>query len=274
MAAAKSKQAKKTPELPEQESKTPAPETEKDDTQFEQDFLNSQNKQSLSSNKMEESQSTQYEERETFPTQDFSGSRKSFNAKAAVYIVLAVVALGALVGGSIYYFKTRSQQAEVVEQERTAAPTPTPTEAQAQDLSEYNVQILNGSGIAGQAGKVKALLEEAGFEDFEVGNADTYDYTDTEVRMMADIPNALFAKIEDALSEAGYSIKKGAALSSEGDFDIVITVGSKGVQGTTTTATPTPKPKTSTPSATTATPTPKPTATKAPTPTPTPTKAL
>lgn len=248
------KEEESAPEIPTEQPET-APENQKEEESFEQDFPSME--------------PTEQQPTQTFATSDFSPSRKNTNAKTIVWIVLIVLGLGALVGGGIYFYKTRTAGNQTTPSETVSAPTPTPTSAQEVNLAEYNIQVLNGSGIAGEAGKVKALLEKAGFEDFEVGNAKTYDYTDTEIRIMSDTPDKVYDAVEDALTDGGYSVKKGTTLSVDSDFDIVITVGSKRVGGAATVATPTPKPKTSTPSATTATPTP----TKKPTTTPTPTKS-
>lgn len=242
-------------EIPTEQPET-APENQKEEESFEQDFS--------SMEPTEQEQPTQ-----TFTTSDFSPSKKNTNAKTIVWIVLIVLGLGALIGGGIYFYKARTAGNQTTPSETVSAPTPTPTSAQEVNLAEYNIQVLNGSGIAGEAGRAKALLAKAGFEDFEVGNAKTYDYTDTEIRTMSDTPNKVYDAAEDALTDGGYSVKRGTTLSVDSDFDIVITVGSKRVGGAATVVTPTPKPKTSTPSATTATPTP----TKKPTTTPTPTKS-
>jgi LCP family protein required for cell wall assembly len=47
------------------------------------------------------------------------------------------------------------------------------------------IQVLNGNGITGAAGRMSATLEEAGFEVASLGNADSRDYTTTAVLVPA-----------------------------------------------------------------------------------------
>jgi len=92
-------------------------------------------------------------------------------------------------------------------------------------LSEYSIQVLNGSGVVGEAGRVRAALGEEGFEVTNVGNAGNYDYTDTEVRLKGDVPETIFDKVKKALAD--YTVTKGEVLDDESDYDVVVTVGVK-----------------------------------------------
>ncbi len=85
------------------------------------------------------------------------------------------------------------------------------------------VSILNGSGIAGEAGKVKALLNDSGFTDITTGNAKTYDFTKTIVSTKADADKSLYSEIEKSLET--YDVEKGEDLSKDSEFDVVVTVG-------------------------------------------------
>lgn len=49
------------------------------------------------------------------------------------------------------------------------------------DFSGYKLQILNGSGIKGEADKLRALLGDLKFTEITIGNADKTDYVDTLV---------------------------------------------------------------------------------------------
>lgn len=209
----------------------------------------------------------------------------SSKTKTFLIIFLVILGIGLVVGSGILYFnkKTKEQSPETEAkpfEETSSIPSsvPTPTESAGKvNLSDYNVQILNGSGTPGEAGKVKALIEKEGLEDIETGNAKSYDYTTTEVQMVSDIPDSVYKTIEKALTTAGYSVKKGSTLDDDSDYDIIITVGSKKVGGASTSGSAvTPTPKLSPVTTPTTSPTPKstgtPTPTKATTPTPTPTK--
>ncbi len=64
----------------------------------------------------------------------------------------------------------------------TSAPTPTPAAVQRSDIK---VQVLNGGGTPGSAGKAKTFLEEKGYTVADVGNTDEYTYKETEIHVKA-----------------------------------------------------------------------------------------
>ncbi|QNG36008.1 LytR family transcriptional regulator [Geodermatophilaceae bacterium NBWT11] len=87
-----------------------------------------------------------------------------------------------------------------------------PTEAPATvDPSEVSVSVFNGSGIAGEAATAASQLEAAGFTVAATGNADSTEYTATEIRyaagdealaatLAASIPGATTAQVDDVES--------------------------------------------------------------------------
>jgi len=62
----------------------------------------------------------------------------------------------------------------------TIAP-PTAAPEVTVDPKQYSISILNGSGITGQAGQFKTLLEEKGFDIKSTANADKEDYTEVQI---------------------------------------------------------------------------------------------
>ena len=152
------------------------------------------------------------------------------------FAFLLGLTLGAGLIGGIFYYRSRVDNAfknEVVEEATVSetdleasspAPAETSTEAEI-DLSEYTVQILNGSGIAGEAGRVEALLNNAEITDTTKGNAGSYDFTKTEVALKKDVPSAVYDEIADALPS--YVVTEADPLGEIADYDIIITVGSE-----------------------------------------------
>ena len=172
--------------------------------------------------------------------------------KRVFIIVFILVLVLGLVAGGFYYYKTKVSGGEETPKDDTPTPsaqeTPTPTPSEEVDLSEYSVSILNGSGIPGEAGKVETALKTQGFEGIETGNAESYDYTVSEVSLKKDTPEAVYEAVKKAM--AGYKIvRQESALAESSDFDVEIIVGT-------------------TKSGSTPTPTATPSATKTPTPTP------
>jgi hypothetical protein len=157
---------------------------------------------------------------------------KKFPNKGLVLSLLATLAVGGALTGGILYSKTsldtRSKAAvpeatSVPAPETTSTPEPTPV-AEEIDLTEYSINILNGSGVAGQASAVEGLLEEVGFESMDTGNADSYDYEETEISLAESTPKSVFDAVSEAL-EDDYEVKKSNAIEEDSDYDILIIVG-------------------------------------------------
>ena len=176
---------------------------------------------------------------EQTPTDTATTSTKPSGGKGKfVALFLAILIIGAL-GGGIYYYranveqsgqtenqsKEESTEAQTGTPEETTAPTPTTV---AVDFSKYKVQILNGGGVAGEAGKAQGYLEAVGFKSFKTGNASTFTYTDTEVSLKKDTPDEVFAQVKTAL-EKYYTgvVKTDKALPDSSEFDLQVTVGKK-----------------------------------------------
>lgn len=152
--------------------------------------------------------------------------------KSLIPLLFLIIIIGAVVGGGIYIARS------VLGGEKPApSPSPTPTstlftpspleEPEAVDVSQYSVQILNGSGVAGEAGKVNDLLVSAGFSKADTGNADNYDYTDSQIQLKANTPDAVFDAVKGALSEEYTIVKSSDNLAEDSEYDIVIIVGDR-----------------------------------------------
>lgn len=117
--------------------------------------------------------------------------------------------------------KTEQEITPISEEEATAISEPTPT----LDLSLFTLKVLNGSGLAGDAGKAAVLLEDGGFENISVGEADSYDYSGIEVSFKENLPEEVLDNIRGIF--ATDSVKKGSQLENTSPYDIVIIVGAK-----------------------------------------------
>lgn len=164
-----------------------------------------------------------------------SEETKKPNNNKGLFVALAVTLVvgGALTGGIIYSKKATggqdisSKAAETTPLPTTeTTPTPTPTPEKELDLTEYTIQVQNGSGTAGQAGAVDEILQAEGFNQADTTNADSYDYQDTEVQLKKNTPKAVYETIERALN-SDYNVILGDALEEDSRFDIIITVGQK-----------------------------------------------
>ena len=94
------------------------------------------------------------------------------------------------------------------------------------DREDFKVQVLNGSGIGGVAGKLAAILEGAGFEDVDTDNADAYDYNGVVVQVK-DGQDDLGDLIEKDLEDDYEDVRVRDNLDDDSDFDAVLILGSQ-----------------------------------------------
>lgn len=148
-------------------------------------------------------------------------------------IIPTALLVGALVGGLITYFSGISSLSS---EDATLNPTSSPV-AEAEetsepetkeefDRSEIKLQVLNGSGISGYAGKAKVYLESLGYKDVEVGNAQSSDFTQTEISLKAEFKDNLDSIIKDLSKDYDVSDTT-KTLSTSSKYDFVITLGNK-----------------------------------------------
>lgn len=203
--------------------------------------------------KEENQERTFYEQPQNLRSQD-GGNRPALIA--VVLIVLLALGLGGwfiLKGrGGTSPTPAPTPQIEII------APSPTP----GIDRSQIKIEILNGTGTAGEAAFLKGKLTPLGYSDFALGNAPTEDNKATQISFASDVPEELKTEIENKLREIYQSVQTGGGVS--GQVDVKIVTGLR--RGATPKPSPTPSPKASP----TGTPSPSPTPTKSPTPTPTP----
>lgn len=112
-----------------------------------------------------------------------------------------------------------TNKTEVVEP--TIEPSPTPAKV---DLSQYTVKVLNGSGVSGEAARVKTKLTAAGFNVISTGNADASNYTKTEITIKKTVSKDALAKLQTEL-EKTYKVSTATATSTQ-TADIVVIIGS------------------------------------------------
>jgi len=90
------------------------------------------------------------------------------------------------------------------------------------DIYSYSVKVVNGSGKAGEAAKVKEILTQAGFGKIEVGNADTFSYERSEVRVREGLQGDVFTPIKASLGD--YVVVLGEPLAKDAVEDVLIIV--------------------------------------------------
>lgn len=185
--------------------------------------------------------------------------------KKWIVIIVVAILLGAGVAGFLYMRSSSTQTASVTPTPAPIAQEPLPTEEPEVNKEDLKIKILNGSGVVGEATKVKTLLEGADFVIDSTGNADKYDYTTSEIQAKASVPSSISGEISE-LMETDYTTDIVELEESE-DVDIIVIIGTrknaptaKPTSGETSVTT---KPTTAATTPTTTT-TPSPTPTKVP----------
>ena len=107
----------------------------------------------------------------------------------------------------------------------TNKPSPTPEPL---NLAQYNIKILNGSGITGAAAKLKTSLTDEGFTVATTGNAPDNNYTNTTISAKKDANPKYLERLKTFLSKS-YALASNPStpISSNEQADIIITIGVK-----------------------------------------------
>ena len=153
-------------------------------------------------------------------------------------LLLLVLSLLLLTGAAGYYLTWSGTISSSLfkKPEPTTNPEPTttiivpsvtsqlsPTAKPLSDKSVIKIQILNGSGIEGQAGKLGSLLQEVGYENIATGNTDNLEERTIIVYnklLSKDVLTEITSAIEDDFPDP--TLKEA---SQAGEFDILITTG-------------------------------------------------
>ena len=102
----------------------------------------------------------------------------------------------------------------------TSTPTPTPLPF---DKSEISVSVLNGTGTPGQAGSIKQIMTDLGYNNVETGNAENTDNTTTTVTFSNKVPKNIQTEMVTELQKIFTKVT--SSTDSNASSDIVVTTG-------------------------------------------------
>ncbi len=102
-----------------------------------------------------------------------------------------------------------------------ALPTTIPTPSFTRE--SLKIKVLNGSGTVGKASEVKDILKEFGYGEILTGNADSFDFSITEIRVKKDKAEAA-TMIKNDLKDYTTSFKQSLLDDTEA-ADLVLTIG-------------------------------------------------
>jgi len=148
-------------------------------------------------------------------------------SKVLLFIVIAAITGFIIVGVYLFFIEgydfslTKDSEKKTVEIEEELSPTQTPETI---DRSAFDIQVLNGSGIAGEAANVQTLLEDEDFSVSEIGNAESADFTRTQILYTEDVSEEFLDELESVLETRGpVETEEADADQTE---DVVVIVGS------------------------------------------------
>ncbi|HUD20381.1 MAG TPA: LytR C-terminal domain-containing protein [Patescibacteria group bacterium] len=142
----------------------------------------------------------------------------------AIGVIVACIVVGGglvLITGKVHSFPKIISMPTPTPTPMKITPTPTP---QTLLRSALSVQVLNGSGKAGVALKMKSLLESKGYTVVGTGNADNYNYDKTQIVVKAARKDYI-SLLEKDLGDS-YSLSTSAAnLKDSASYDTEVIVG-------------------------------------------------
>jgi len=139
-------------------------------------------------------------------------------------IIGAIIVVIVSAGGYLYYkssqekLTTPPNETAITTVTQKPSPSPTPEEVA---VDEYPIEILNGSGIAGEAGRAQTLLEDSDYIIDSIGNAEKYDYDQTVIQAGADVPKSWIDALKTVLEEK-YDVK--ARVEEIDDAEAVVVI--------------------------------------------------
>lgn len=146
--------------------------------------------------------------RDNQPAYSLNSQSRKFSGKL-VTLVLFILAIAAIAGG--IYFVAGTGGPKKQDQKATAVPTatlePTP-KPKTLNQSEWSFEVLNGSGVSGEAKRIADALKDLGYQVVKVGNADRDDYSAHEFFVQKDLQedvNLVVSDIKDIIKIASIS---------------------------------------------------------------------
>jgi hypothetical protein len=227
--------------LPETEVKT-----EEETTPTEPSSLEDSEEKPVEASDEKEPEFPVSESKEESQPETSTSDKKTNKHRNLIWIITAIVFIIAAFAGGIYVYQTgikvsQPKETEGLDEFIENVFTPEPSPSATPDLTAFTVDIENGSGIAGEAGKAKTLLEEAGFKVGTAGNADRYDYTKTEISAKEEVSQDFLVELANILKE-NYEVDEPGILSASSSSDIIVIVGKTKSSTSTLTPAPTPTP--------------------------------
>ncbi len=108
-------------------------------------------------------------------------SKKSGKGVLLIIGILAILVVGGFFLNQKFKILPGGSETTQVESSPTPTPSPSPTPQPILNRSEWSFEVLNGSGVTGQAKKIADQIKALGYEVVKTGNADKSNYTDSQI---------------------------------------------------------------------------------------------
>lgn len=157
------------------------------------------------------------------------------NKKNIFFMILLILVVAGLIGIGFVYRKPIMDTISGGLVSPTPTPAPVsqkeeePTKTPEPKLDTHAIKVLNGSGKAGEASKIKETLAQKGFNIESIGNTDTSDYEETVIQAKSTVSREFLDALKKVLS-ASYVLDPVDSLSETEEVDVVVIIGSKAVE--------------------------------------------
>lgn len=167
---------------------------------------------------------TDFKEKMAEEEQPLSDRPQEKNYMWPILFIFIIVLV--LLAGVFAYKQGISKKEKINVVSVSPAPTIEPSPTITIDLAKYEIEIQNGGGISGEAGRQKTSLEEEGFTVSSIGNADNSDYTDTIIKAKKTVSQAFIDKLKSVLGNT-FTVGAVKILSEDASTPVVVIIGTK-----------------------------------------------
>jgi hypothetical protein len=140
-------------------------------------------------------------------------------------LLIFIIAILLLIG--VFLYKSgRNTNSKVNVATLSPSPTVAPEPTKTIDLAKYEIEILNGGGVSGEASRQKTSLETEGFTVSSIGNADNSDYADTIIKAKAQVDEDFITKLKSVLNDS-FTVGATEVLAEDSSVPVVVIIGTK-----------------------------------------------
>lgn len=143
--------------------------------------------------------------------------------KLIIILTFSILIVSFLIIGK--YFLSKQQETNQLNPISSITPTSIPTSAPTINFDSLKIQVLNGSGVAGEAVKVTDLLSQNKFKVTKTGNASNFNFLETQIETTKSISPQIVDLLIKSLEKEYISTVSATKLNDLNEYDIVITTG-------------------------------------------------